>query len=102
MQIRNKTRPTEQKGYFTLVQDNPEYTDVSYIDMAYVAAMSCKLTQKENNFSIGVDKYTKSLLTDKHFNLFDHVIDIPGHDAAAGKSWKLHNEWKSWSMTPYY
>lgn len=94
-----KLKKSTKRGFFTIVQ-NTEETD--YLRHAYAQALSIKLSQPiYNNYAIGVDEYTKSLITDKHLKVFDDVIDIPWGDDAEFSEWKLENEWKCVHMLPY-
>ena len=89
---------SEQLGYFTFVQNN-ETTD--YLKLAYACGLSLKATQSINKFAIAVDEATKECLEDKHYKVFDYVIDIPWGDDSEEDSWKLGNEWKAWAITPF-
>ena len=88
----------EQIGYFTFVQNN---NDTDYLKLAYACGLSLKATQTINKFAIAVDKPTKEQLTEKHYKVFDYVIDIPWGDDSEDDAWKLGNEWKAWSTTPF-
>ena len=88
----------EQIGYFTFVQ-NSQLND--YLKLAYACGLSLKATQNINKFAIAVDEGTKQQLTEKHYKVFDYVIDIPWGDDSEDDSWKLGNEWKAWSITPF-
>ena len=87
----------EQKGYFTFAQNG----DVDYLELAYLQALSIKVTQGINSYAVAVDEKTEALVTDKHRKVFDYVLRIPGKDEAEDDSWKLANEWKVWRMTPF-
>lgn len=87
-----------QRGYFAMVQ-NSDTTD--YLSLALLQAKTIKATQRINQYAIGVDEYTRSLVTDEHRRYIDHIIDIPWGDAAQSQGWKLANEWKAWWMTPF-
>jgi len=89
---------SEQLGYFTFVQNN-ETKD--YLKLAYACGLSLKATQSINKFAIAVDEATKECLEDKHYKVFDYVIDIPWGDDSEEDSWKLGNEWKAWAITPF-
>ena len=89
---------SEQIGYFTFVQNN-ETTD--YLKLAYACGLSLKATQSINKFAIAIDEATKECLEDKHYKVFDYVIDIPWGDDSEEDSWKLGNEWKAWAITPF-
>lgn len=90
---------SQQQGYLTFVQNNK---DTDYLRVAYACGLSLKNTQKINNFAIIVDEETKSKITSKYATVFDHIIDIPWGDDSAEMEWKLANEWKAWSVTPFY
>lgn len=89
--------PTDDKGYFTFVQNSPT---VDYLNTAYLQALSIKCTQGINKYAIAVDNETKELITDEHKKVFDYIIDIPD-DEATHSEWKLENEWKAWFCTPF-
>lgn len=88
----------EGRGFLTFAQ-NSDTAD--YLKLAYVQALSIKLTQKNNNCSVIVDQKTMDQVTDKHREIFDHIILLP-EDDAVDDSWKLRNEWKAFQLTPYY
>jgi hypothetical protein len=85
-----------QQGFLTFAQN----TDVDYLRLAYVQAMSIKLTQKENQYAVIVDEETLSQVTDKHRVVFDHIITLPV-DYAKLDRWKLGNEWQAFDLTPF-
>ena len=91
-----KAEHQAQKGYFTFVQNS----DVDYLSIAYLQALSIKATQSINQYAIAVDSNTKELITDEHRKVFDYIIDIP-NDEAKDSSWKLENEWMAWHLTPF-
>lgn len=99
MDYPNRTQEfVEQLGYLTIVQNSET---VDYLRLAYLQALSIKLTQKSNKYAIIVDEYTKSLIKDHHRRVFDYIIDIPYGDSAKDQKWKLNNEWKVWWCTPF-
>lgn len=85
-----------QQGFLTFAQN----TDVDYLQLAYVQAMSIKLTQKENQYAVVVDEETLEQVTDKHRAVFDHIITLPV-DYAKLDRWKLGNEWQAFDLTPF-
>jgi hypothetical protein len=89
---------TEQCGYITVVQNN---STTDYLELAYLQARSIKKTQAIKQYAIMVDGATKQLITDKHREVFDYVLDIPYGDAASEDDWKLANDWKVWCVTPF-
>jgi len=86
------------KGYIVIAQNNSEH---DYLEMTYALALSLKATQKENAICVCVDEQTKSLIEDKHRNVFDYIVDIPWGDADPDARWKIHNKWKYPHMTPF-
>lgn len=86
------------RGYLTFVQNNGK-TD--YLNLAYLQALSLKVTNKINRYAVVVDKMTELMVTDKHRKVFDYIIPIPGEDDAANHQWKMHNEWKALQATPF-
>lgn len=84
------------QGYITIAQG------AEYLDQAYALALSLKLTQSGvSNLAVCVDPATKKLIAKKHRAVFDEIIDIPWGDHARGETWKIHNKWKYFWMTPY-
>ena len=87
-----------EKGFLTFVQNS---NSVDYLELAYLQALSIKLTQpKYNLYAIAVDENTKLQITEEQKRVFDYVIDIPD-DAAYSEAWKLSNEWKAFILTPF-
>jgi len=87
------------KGYIVIAQNN---ATVDYLQQAYALALNLKLTQSEvNKLTVCVDKATKRLITDKHRQVFDCIVDIPWIDDAENSDWKIQNKWKYYYMTPY-
>lgn len=86
------------RGYLTFVQNNSK-TD--YLNLAYLQALSLKVTNKINQYAVVVDKSTEALITDKHRKVFDYVIPLPGEDEARDYQWKMHNEWKALITSPF-
>ena len=85
-------------GYVCVVQNN---ADTDYLRMAYLQALSCKLTQKKNaNFSIITDQNTAEQITDRQRDVFDHVVIMPV-DLAADTEIKQANEAQVFNLTPY-
>ena len=89
---------SEQQGFLTIVQNN-KTTD--YLKLAYLQALSIKATQKINSYAVMIDDKTKKEMPDYYSKVFDYIIDIPFDDDAKNDSWKLANEWKVWSATPF-
>jgi hypothetical protein len=86
------------RGFLTFVQNNGK-TD--YLNLAYLQALSLKLTNSNNKYAVVVDDATKALITDRHKKVFDYIIPIPGDDEARTHQWKMHNEWKALIASPF-
>jgi hypothetical protein len=87
------------RGYLCIAQNNKH---VDYLTQAYALALSLRLTQRNvSDISVCVDPETKSKITNKHRQVFDHIIDIPWSDDAKNSEWKIQNKWKYLYMTPY-
>jgi hypothetical protein len=88
------------KGYIVIAQNTK---DTDYLRQAYALALNLKLTQGTvKNLTVCVDDATKKLITTKHKQVFDHIVDIPWGDAAKDQAdWKIANKWKYLYMSPY-
>ncbi len=87
------------RGYIVIAQNTES---VDYLQQAYALALNLKLTQSTvNNLTVCVDANTKKLITSKHREVFDYIVDIPWQDDAADAKWKINNKWKYLYMTPY-
>lgn len=84
-------------GILTVAQTGP----VDYLRLAYLAAMSLKLTQPSNYSYLSVVVEPDRQVPDSYLWAFDEVIRIPWGDAAANSIWKLENEWKLYHISPY-
>lgn len=90
------TPHTAQQGFLTFAQN----TEVDYLRLAYLQAMSIKLTMPDSQFAVIVDKKTLDKITDQHRRVFDHIIEL-AEDHAAEEVWKLSNEWQAFYLTPF-
>jgi hypothetical protein len=88
------------KGYLVIAQNNSK---VDYLRQAYALALSLKISQTGiNKISVCVDKETIKHIQEKHRQVFDQIVAIPWGDAAENdNSWKVHNKWKYYYMSPY-
>lgn len=86
----------DQQGFLTFAQN----TDVNYLRLAYVQAMSIKLTMPSAKYAVVVDQATWSKVTDRHRKVFDYVIPLQD-DHAQNDQWKLANEWQAFKLTPF-
>ena len=85
------------KGYLILAQNN---NSDDYVRMAYVLALSIKLSQKEVT-SVSLVTDIVDAVPDHYKKVFDHVIEIPWYDDALKSDWKIENRWKIYHITPY-
>jgi hypothetical protein len=86
-----------QQGYMTIAQNT---VDVDYLQLAYVQAMSIKLTMPDSLYAVAVDKNTLEQVTEQHRRVFDYIITIE-NDLAEDETWKLSNEWQAFYLTPF-
>lgn len=86
----------EQQGFLTIAQNST----VDYLRLAYVQAMSIKLTMPGSKYAVLVDANTHKQVTNKHRAVFDYVIEMPVDDAAE-QDWKLANEWQAFDLSPF-
>ena len=86
------------RGYLTFAQNSGV---VNYLELAYVQALSIKVSNNINNYAVVVDEATLSLVTDKHRQVFDYIIPVPLGDDAKHNRWKMQNEWKALLASPY-
>ena len=86
-----------QQGFLTIAQNTE---GVDYLRLAYVQAMSIKLTMPDAKYAVIVDDATLAQVTDSHCKVFDHVIPLPV-DYARDDKWKLANEWQAFDLTPF-
>jgi len=85
------------KGYLILAQNNQ---NDDYLKMAYVLALSIKLTQPNiNSVALVTDVVEK--VPEHYSQVFDHIISIPWFDDALESEWKIENRWKMYHVTPY-
>lgn len=86
-----------QQGFLTIAQ-NSGNTD--YLTLAYVQAMSIKLTMPGSKCAVLVDAETMNSVTPKHHKVFDNIIYME-QDYAKDEGWKLSNEWQVFQYTPF-
>ena len=86
----------EPQGFVTFAQNT---STVDYLKLAYVQAMNIKLTQKINKYAVIVDKQTAQLVTDKHRQVFDYVIELTEDYSSADA--RFANEWQVFQLTPF-
>lgn len=86
-----------QQGFMTIAQNT---ADTDYLRLAYVQAMSIKLTMPGSLYAVAVDRHTLAQVTEQHRRVFDYVITID-NDLAEEETWKLSNEWQAFYLTPF-
>lgn len=86
-----------QQGFMTIAQNS---ADIDYLQLAYLQALSIKITMPDSLYAIAVDSNTHSILTDDHHKVFDYVILIE-NDLAQHEDWKLSNEWQAFYLSPF-
>ena len=87
----------DQYGFLTFAQNT---SDVDYLRLAYVQAMSIKLTMPGSQYAVVVDTATVGKITPQQRKMFDHIIELPV-DYALDDQWKLANEWQVFELTPF-
>jgi len=86
------------RGFLTFAQNS---TDVDYLTLAYLQALSIKVSNRVNQYAVVVDPATEKLITDKHRAVFDYIIPVPLGDDARDSKWKMQNEWKALMASPF-
>jgi hypothetical protein len=85
------------KGYLILAQNNSKD---DYVKMAYVLAMSIKLTQSEiKNVTLITD--VPDAVPNHYRKVFDQILPIQWYDDAFNSEWKIENRWKLYHLSPY-
>jgi hypothetical protein len=87
----------EQQGFLTIAQNTVE---TNYLQLAYLQALSIKITMPGSKYAVLVDAATLKLVTEQHRRVFDYVIEIV-NDLATDSEWKLANEWQAFDLTPF-
>jgi hypothetical protein len=85
-----------QQGFLTIAQNS----DIDYLRLAYVQAMSIKGVMPNSKYAVIVDDATAELVIDQYCKVFDYVISLP-QDYAKNDQWKLANEWQIFNLTPF-
>jgi len=80
------------KGYLTLAQNGTH----DYVRMAYVLAMSLKLSQgPDAKLSVIVNENEE--IPSNYLYMFDKIIKVPVPE----DEWKIQNKWMYFDLTPY-
>jgi hypothetical protein len=85
------------QGFMTIAQNTQ---DVDYLRLAYLQALSIKLTMPGSLYAVAVDSNTLAAMKDCYHKVFDYIILIED-DHAANEAWKLSNEWQVFNLTPF-
>ena len=81
------------KGYTARVGHN---SNVDYLQMAYIQALSIKITQKDiSNYAVLVDQETANQIEKHHQEVFDSIVVVPG-------VWGFDNEWQVRNYSPWH
>ncbi len=91
-----KLAHSAQQGFLTIAQNS----DIDYLRLAYVQAMSIKLSIPDSLYAVIVDKETEKQITEQQRRVFDYVIKLDD-DYAKDDNWKLSNEWQVFYLTPF-
>ena len=86
------------RGYLTFAQNTKA---VNYLELAYIQALSIKVSNSINKYAVVVDESTLRVVTDKHRRVFDYIILVPLGDDAKNERWKMQNEWKALIASPF-
>lgn len=87
----------DQIGFLTIAQNT---TDINYLNLAYLQAMSIKLVMPEYSCAVIVDEFTANLIEEKHLKCFNHVIELE-NDYSKSESNKFENEWQVFHLSPF-
>ena len=80
------------QGYACTIGYNSE---VDYLNMAYLQALSIKTTQKKiTNYAVIVDEKTNQSIESKHREVFDQIIVMPD-------TWSFAKEWQIRNYSPW-
>ena len=83
-------------GFLSIAQNSK----FNYLELAYLQAISTKLTMPESKYAIIVDTNTMNSFKDEYWNAIDYVIPLD-NDYAKDKDVKFLNEWQVLKLTPF-
>ena len=63
----------EGQGFLTIAQNTSQ---VDYLRLAYVQAMNVKLLHPGAQYAVIVDHNTLAKVNNKHWQVFDHIIEL--------------------------
>lgn len=80
------------RGFVATVKNT---SDTDYLQLAYLQALNIKVTQKtENKYAVILDEATSKQVTNKHKEVFDEVVVMPGE-------WNFSREWEVRNYSPW-
>lgn len=88
----------EGQGFLTIAQNTSQ---VDYLRLAYVQAMNVKLLHPGAQYAVIVDHNTLAKVNNKHWQAFDHIIELQEDLNAQGSEWKLANESQVLDLSPF-
>lgn len=83
-------------GFLSIAQNSK----FNYLELAYLQAISTKLTMPESKYAVIVDTNTMNSFKDEYWNAIDYVIPLD-NDYAKDKDVKFLNEWQVLKLTPF-
>lgn len=83
-------------GFLSIAQNSK----FNYLELAYLQAISTKLTMPESKYAVIVDTNTMNSFKDEYWNAIDYVISLD-NDYAKDKDVKFLNEWQVLKLTPF-
>jgi hypothetical protein len=86
------------RGFLTIAQNT---VDVDYLKLAYLQAMNIKTIHPGEKYAVIVDSETYNKITDKHKEVFDHIILMEHDENASSSTWKLSNEYQVFALSPF-
>jgi len=86
----------DQVGFLTLAQNS----SFNYLELAYLQALSIKLTMPNYKYAVIVDSETMNDFQEHYWDVIDYVIPLQ-IDCAKTNSNKFLNEWQVLQLTPF-
>ena len=86
------------RGFLTFAEDSD---DTNYLELAYAQALSIKRTNPKEKYAVIVNNVSESKLTEKHREVFDHIIPLKEDWNSEDSQWRLQNECQVFDLTPF-
>lgn len=83
-------------GFLSIAQNSK----FNYLKLAYLQAISTKLTMPESKYAVIVDTNTMDSFKEEYWNAIDYIIPLD-NDYAKDKDVKFLNEWQVLKLTPF-